>query len=234
MMREKPICFIAARGGSKGVPGKNLKKIGGHSLLAHTVKKALKSKIFSHVIVSTEDKKIAKVAKQSGAEVPFIRPKYLATDNATTTDVILHAIKKLEAMGFRFDIIVNLDVTVPFLRTRDMKGAIELLNKKKCDGVFGVYKQHLNPYYNVVEKDSKGFLKIVKPLKNRPKSRQSSPIVYQMNGLHVFRKNSITKSKRLDASKILPFEIPIETGLMIDTNFEFNIAKHMFKILNTG
>jgi len=231
-MSLKPICFIAARGGSKGVPGKNLKKIAGRPLIAHTIRKALKSKIFSHVIVSTEDKRIANIAKQNGADVPFLRPKYLATDNATTIDVILHTVKKLETLGYKFDIIVNLDVTVPFLRMDDVKGAVQLLKRKNCDGVFGVYKQHLNPYYNIVEKNSKGFLKIVKPLKNKPKSRQSSPIVYQMNGLHVMRKESINKSKTWYTSKILPFEIPIETGLMIDTNFEFQIAKHMFKIFN--
>ena len=232
-MKLKPICFIAARGGSKGVPGKNLKIIGGQPLIAHTIRKALKSNIFSHVIVSTEDKKIAKVAKQNGADVPFLRPKNLATDNATTIAVILHAIKKLESMGYKFDVIVNLDVTVPFLRMKDVKGAINLLNRKKCDGVFGVYKQHLNPYYNIVEKNSKGFLKIVKPLKKKPKSRQSSPIVYQMNGLHVIQKESIVRTKTWYTSKILPYEIPIETGLMIDTNFEFQIAKNMFKIFST-
>ena len=175
-MKLKPLCFIAARGGSKGVPGKNLREIGGRPLIAHTVRKALKSKIFSYVVVSTEDKKIAKIAKENGAEVPFMRPKYLATDHATTIDVILHTIKKLEHMNYKFDVLVNLDVTVPFLRMKDVKGAVELLNKKKCDGVFGVYKQHLNPYYNIVEKDSKGFLKLVKPLKKRPTSRQLSLI----------------------------------------------------------
>ena len=124
-MRLKPICFIAARGGSKGVPGKNLKSIGGPPLISHTIHKALKSNIFSHVIVSTEDKKIAKIAIQSGAEVPFLRPRKLATDHATTIDVILHAIKKLEQMDYKFDVIVNLDVTVPFLRMKDVKGAVE-------------------------------------------------------------------------------------------------------------
>jgi len=233
IMKLKPLCFIAARGGSKGVPRKNLREIGGRPLIAHTIRKALKSKIFSYVIVSTEDKQIAKIAKENGAEVPFMRPKYLATDNATTTDVILHTVKKLESMDYKFDVIVNLDVTVPFLRMKDVKDAVELLNKKKCDGVFGVYKQHLNPYYNIVEKNSKGFLKLVKPLKKRPTSRQSSPIVYQMNGLHVMRKNSIKKSETWYTPKILPFEIPIETGLMIDTPFEFLIAKHMFKIFNS-
>ena len=232
-MKFKPLCLIAARGGSKGVPRKNLREIGGRPLIAHTIRKALKSKIFSYVVVSTEDKQIAKIAKESGADVPFMRPKYLATDNATTIDVILHTIKKLELMNYKFDVIVNLDVTVPFLKMKDVRGAIELLNKKKCDGVFGVYKQHLNPYYNIVEKDSKGFLKLVKPLKNKPTSRQLSPIVYQMNGLHIMTKDSIRKSKTWYTSKILPYEIPIETGLMIDTQFEFLIAKHMFKIFNS-
>ena len=231
-MKLKPICFIAARGGSKGVPGKNLKNIEGIPLITHTIQKALKSNIFSHVIVSTEDKKIAKIAKQSGAEVPFLRPKILARDNSTTIDVNLHAIKKLEQMNYEFDVIANLDVTVPFLRMKDVKGAVELLNRKKCDAVFAVYKQHLNPYYNIVEKNSNGFLKIVKPLRNKPKSRQSSPIVYQMNGLHVIRKEIILKTKTWYTSKVLPFEIPIETGLMIDTPYEFQIAKQMFKIFN--
>lgn len=232
-MKFKPLCFIAARGGSKGVPRKNLREIGGRPLIAHTIRKVLKSKIFSYVVVSTDDKQIAKIAIESGADVPFMRPKYLATDNATTIDVILHTIKKLELMGYKFNVIVNLDVTVPFLRMKDVRGAVELLNKKKCDGVFGVYKQHLNPYYNIVEKNSKGFLKLVKPLKKRPTSRQSSPIVYQMNGLHIMTKDSIRKSKTWYTSKILPYEIPIETGLMIDTQFEFLIAKHMFKIFNS-
>ena len=228
----KPICFIAARGGSKGVPCKNLRKIGGKPLIAHTIRKALKSNIFSHVIVSTEDEKIASIAKRNGAEVPFKRPLNLATDNATTIDVLLHAIKKLESFDYKFDIIINLDVTVPFLRIIDIKGALSLLKKKKCDGVFGVYKQHLNPYYNIVELNSRGFLKIVKSPKIRPRSRQSAPIVYQMNGLHVLQKKLFLKYKTWYMPKILPFEIPIETGLMIDTNFEFQIAKHMFKIFN--
>ena len=94
-MELKPICLIAVRAGSKGVPGKNLKNIGGKTLLVHGIHKVIKSKLFSHVIVSTEDKKIASLAKRSGADVPFIRPKKLATDAATTIDVILHANKKL-------------------------------------------------------------------------------------------------------------------------------------------
>ena len=91
----KPICIIAARGGSKGVPNKNIRKLGNIPLIAHSIKTAIETNFFSSVIVSTENVKIAKIAKQYGANVPFLRPKKLATDNASMTDVLLHAIGKL-------------------------------------------------------------------------------------------------------------------------------------------
>ena len=161
----KPICIIAARGGSKGVPGKNIRIVNSKPLIAHTILKAIKSKLFSHVIVSTEDKKIALVSKKYGAEVPFIRPKKYAIDTASLDDVLYHAVKKLYSLGYNFETVVNLDCTVPFLRIKDIKGAVKLLKKKKCHFVVGVYRQHLNPYYNIVELNSKGFVKLVKPVK---------------------------------------------------------------------
>ena len=90
---RKPICIIPARAGSKGVQKKNIRTIGGKPLISYTIKSALDSKIFSHVIVSTDDKKIAAIAKKCGAEVPFMRPKYLATDNIPLEPVLLHTIK---------------------------------------------------------------------------------------------------------------------------------------------
>ena len=90
----KPICFIAARGGSKGIPRKNIRKFAGKPLIAYTIEKCINSQIFSHVIISTEDDEIAKISKKYGAEVPFMRPKKLATDQAGTSDVLLHGIKK--------------------------------------------------------------------------------------------------------------------------------------------
>ena len=125
----KPICIIAARGGSKGVPGKNIRIVNSKPLIAHTILKAIKSKLFSHVIVSTEDKKIALVSKKYGAEVPFIRPKKYAIDTASLDDVLYHAVKKLYSLGYNFETIVNLDCTVPFLRIKDIKGAVKLLKK---------------------------------------------------------------------------------------------------------
>ena len=220
----KPICLIPARGGSKGVPKKNIRKLAGIPLIAHTIQECIKSKIFSHVIVSTDDKKIASISKKYGAEVPFIRPKKFATDSAKMDDVVLHTINFLRLQNYRFDTIVLRDCTVPFIRTQDIKKSIRILRQKKCDVVCGVYKQHLNPYFNMVERDSRGFLKKSKKVKENIKTRQNAPIVFQLNGLLTINVKQFLKYGRIYMPKSLPCEIPPETGLMIDTEYEFQIA----------
>lgn len=225
----KAICFIGARGGSKGVRRKNIRKLNNKPLIAYTIESALKSKLFSNVVVSTEDSEIAEVAKKYGAEVPFIRPKKLATDSAGFADVMLHGIKELRALDYEFDVLVNRDCTVPFFRICDMKNAINILKNKKPYAVYGVYRQHFNPYFNMMEKDSNGFLKLCKKLKNRPKRRQDAPVVYQLNGLFAYDVNQFLKYKTPILPKSLPVEIPPECGLMIDTEIEFRLAEMILK-----
>ena len=203
--------------------------MGNMPLIAHTIKTSLESGIFKHVIVSTENKEIARIAKKYGAEIPFIRPKKLATDTAGMVDVMIHGINELKEQGYNFDVLVNRDCTVPFIRNADVKGAITLLNRKKCDAVYGVYKQHFNPYFNMMEINSNGFLKLSKKMKERPKSRQESPIVYQLNGLFVYNVKKLLKYKTAILSKSLPYEIPLECGLMIDTELEFQTAEMMLR-----
>ena len=223
------ICFIGARGGSKGVPRKNIRLLGNKPLIAHTIEAALDSNVFSHVIVSTEDKEIASIARKYGAETPFRRPKKLATDTAGMAEVLLHGIKKLYSLGYDFDIFVSRDCTVPFIRKHDIAGSINLLQEKKCNAVYGVYRQHLNPYFNMMELDSNGFLKFSKVLKERPKRRQDAPVVYQLNGLFTYNARKFLEYKTPFPPMALPYEIPAETGLIIDTEFEFQIAKMMLR-----
>ena len=219
------ISIIPARGGSKGVPKKNIKKINGKPLLGYVIESALKSKIFSHVVVSTEDNEIAKIAKKFGADVPFKRPKSLASDYAPMDKVLLHAVKTLYKLDYDFDIFVWRDATTPFISSVDIQKSIKMLKKNNASIVTGVYRQHLNPYFNIVEKNSNGFLKLCKPLKIKARSRQEAPPVFQLNGLYVYDAKKFLKLKKTDLSKTLPHEIPVETGLMIDTEFEFEIAK---------
>lgn len=225
----KPICFIAARGGSKGVQKKNSRIIAGKPLIAHTIEKAINSKIFQHVIVSSEDSEIISISKKFGADVPFVRPRNLATDTASMNEVLLHAIEKLNSLGYKFDIIVNRDCTVPFIQDKDIRGSIKLLRQKKCDAVFGVYNQHHNPYFNMMESDKSGFLKFSKKVEKEILTRQSAPIVYQLNGLFTFDVKRFLKYNTLIMPKILPFEISAETGWMIDTEFEFKVAEIIFQ-----
>jgi len=223
------ICFIGARGNSKGVPQKNIRLLGGKPLIAYAIESALDSNYFSRVIVSTDDDKIAKIARKFGAEVPFMRPKKLALDNTSMDDVIMHGIQKMNSKGIHFDVLVNRDCTVPFISISDIKGSSELLESTNCDMVCGVYKQHHNPYFNMMELDSKGFLKFSKKSKHEIKSRQSAPVVFQVNGLFVINVNRFLKFKKIYMPKILPFEISPERGFMIDTKFEFQIADLMAK-----
>ena len=225
----KPICLIAARRGSKGVPIKNIKMIGGKPLIAHTIKSSIESKIFSHVIVSTDDNKIAKIAKKYGAEVPFLRPKKLATANASMDEVIVHAINKLFSLGYDFDVLVNRDCTAPFIRISDIKKGVSLLNKKKNDAVVAVYKTHLNPYFNMMELGSKGFLKFSKQTKKCVNNRQDAPVVYQLTGFQIINVTRFLKYKKIYMPRISPIEIPTKTGLMIDNEFEFQIADCMYR-----
>ncbi len=221
----KAVCIIPARGGSKGVPKKNIKKINGKPLLGYVIENTINSNIFEHVIVSTEDDEIAQIAKKHGAEVPFKRPKSLASDYAPMDKVLLHAVRKLYQLNYEFDVFVWRDATTPFIKSKDVKKAIQLLQKQKVAIVTGVYRQHLNPYFNIVETKPNGFLKLCKPLKVKARSRQEAPAVFQLNGLYAYNAKKFLRIQKTDLSKTLPYEIPVETGLMIDTEFEFDIAK---------
>ena len=158
-----------------------------------------------------------------------MRPKKLASDTTGMAEVMIHGINKLHSLGYNFEIIVNRDCTVPFIRNSDIESSIKLLKKKKCDAVYGVYVQHFNPYFNMMEMDSNGFLKFSKKMKNRPHRRQDAPKVYQLNGYFVYNVNRFLKFKNQYPPKGLPWEIPPETGLMIDTELEFKTVEMMIE-----
>ena len=219
----KPICIIPARGGSKGVPRKNIRPLLNKPLIAYTIEKSLKSDIFSHVIVSTEDKEIAKISKKCGAEVPFMRPKNLAKDTTGMAEVLLNS------LGYDFDVFVNRDCTVPFIRDSDIVSSIKLLKKSNCNAVYGVYVQHFNPYFNMMEKGSSDYLEFSKKMKVKPTRRQDAPKVYQLNGLFTYNTKQFLKFKNQYPPKGLAIEIPAETGIMIDTELEFKIVEMMLK-----
>jgi len=223
----KPLCFIAAQGKAKGVKSINIKSLAGKPLISYTIDVAVNSTLFSHVIVSTEDDEIAEISEEYGAEVPFMRPKKLASGKTGMGEVLLHGIKELYSLGYDFEILVNRDCTVPFIRNRDIAGAIKLLKRKKCDSVIGTYKPNLNPYFNMMELNPTGFLQISKMKGKRPTRRQAAPTVYQVNGLFVYDTQKFLKSGDPIPTKTFPYQIPAWTAIKLDTDFEFKIAESM-------
>tara|TARA_B100001540_G_scaffold317691_1_gene352182 strand:+ start:351 stop:1040 length:690 start_codon:yes stop_codon:yes gene_type:complete len=224
---SKIICLIPARYGSKGVSQKNIKLIKDKPLIAHAIQKAKKSKVFSKIIVSTDHKKIQKIAEDFGAEVPFLRPKKLAGDNSSMNDVVIHAIKNLEDLDYSFEQIFIYDITTFFLEPKDIIGMVKLFKKSKPNTVILSYKTHLNPYFNQMELNSNGFLQISKKFKTNIVSRKSAPIVFQLAGCFLIDKKNFLKYKKLHMPKEIPYVVSQKKGLMIDTEFEFEIASKL-------
>ena len=224
---SKIICLIPARYGSKGVVNKNIKMIKGKPLIAHAIEKAKKSNIFSKIIVSTDHKKIQKISEKFGAEVPFIRPKKFANDTSSMNDVVLHTIKTLEKLDYSFEQIFLYDVTTFFLESNDIIRMKTLFDKSDVHTVILSYKTHLNPYFNQMELNNNGFLKISKKLKKDFFSRNSVPTVFQLAGCFLIDKKSFLKYGKLHMPKEIPYVVTQKKGLMIDTNFEYEIASKL-------
>ena len=224
----KSICFIAARGGSKGVARKNIRILGDKPLIAHTIISAIESKLFDYVVVSTDDQEIAEISQRYGAKVPFIRPKELATDNATPDQVLTHGINELKTLGYEFDIVILRDCTVPFIDKKDMLGIITLLKKSDCNAVYAAIKSHPNPYFGMMELNSNGYLEISKPYYKEITRRQDAPIVYIVDGLFAFYVNPFMKTQKFFSDKVLPYEISKEHGHMIDFEHDFNVAELLY------
>ena len=223
------IAVLPARSGSKGIQDKNIVEIVGHPLIAYSIAVAKKTADIDRVIVSTDSEEYAGIARYYGAEVPFMRPKYLAADNTPMTPVLLHAVEKLNSLGIFFEIFVLRDCTVPFIDASDMKGAIKLLKKSNCHSIYGSVKAHPNPYFQMWELDKKGFLKISKTTNKTITRRQDAPIVYTIDGVFVFWTKKFLDTRKCESGKMLPYEISKEHGHMIDSQFDFKVAKLLLK-----
>jgi CMP-N,N'-diacetyllegionaminic acid synthase len=228
------LCVIPARGGSKGLPGKNIKVLLGKPLIAYSIEQARKSKYIDRVVVSTESKKIADISKKFGAEVPFMRPKKLSGDDSSTIDVLLHAMDWLEKReGYLFDILVLLHATAPLRNVEDIDNCIEMLIKKDAYNVFSVCEAQRNPYFNMVEVHMNETVKLVK--KGNFVTRQSAPQVFDMNSsIYVWWKDILRKHKSTFLEKTVIYIMPKDRSIDIDDHLDFKIAEMLLRetILN--
>lgn len=225
----KALYLIPARGGSKGVPRKNIRLLGGLPLIAHSIRHALAcAENPEDVVVSTDSEEIAKVAREYGASVPFMRPAELATDTAGSREVMLHAVDTLNAQGRGYDTIILLQPTSPFRNPADIVAAAKLYDKCRPDMVVSVKQAQANPYYNAFECDSKGCLKISKGdgLITR---RQDAPQVWEFDGaIYVIDMEALRRYPSLAQMKrILPFPSSGRHNIDIDSELDFLIAEHL-------
>lgn len=211
--------LVPARGGSKGVPGKNLKELCGKPLLRYTAEAALSSKRLSRVILSTEDERIAACGRDCGIEVPFIRPPDLARDETPMLPVVRHAISALEAAGDRFDAICLLQPTNPLRRSDDIDACISLLVESGADAVVTVLSvpaEH-NPHW-VYFRDEQGFLHLstgeAVPI---PRRQELPPAFHREGSVYVTRRDVLVEGNSFYGTKLLGYPIDPARSVNIDT-----------------
>lgn len=176
---KKFLAIIPARGGSKGLPGKNIKNLNGKPLIAYSIEAAIEANIFDKIIVSTDSEEIAKIALKYGAEVPFLRPRELATDNANSMDALFHAIEFLKEQGEIYDYIMKLQPTSPLRTKKEILESVELLFEKSAESIISVSEcQHYPLWANTLneEKAMNNFIK--EEIKH--KNRQELPKYYKI------------------------------------------------------
>jgi CMP-N-acetylneuraminic acid synthetase len=229
----KIIAIIPARGGSKGLPGKNIISLGGKPLIAYSIETAKKSKLIEVVFVTTDDEEIADVAREYGAEVPFIRPAELAQDDTPPDPVLKHILEFLEKKdGIKPEIIVWLEPPCPFRTSEEVDEAIVMLqNDPQADSLRSVIEPFQNPFKSwtidgrylkpLIEKKGKTFF-------SGP--RQEIPKTYWQNGaIFLIKYNTIMKKGNFFGDKILPYIMPSDRFIDIDKKEDLELAEWRLK-----
>ena len=230
-MKPYTVGIIFARGGSKGIPRKNIKLLNGKPLIAYSIEVAKAISFIDRVIVSTDDDEIASVAKKYGAEVPFIRPTELATDSAPELLSWKHAIQTLEKqMDRSIDILVSLPTTSPLRIVEDIEKSIQKLMVTDVDIVITVTSAHRNPYFNMVKLDGEDNAKIIISSEVPVAQRQTAPQVYDITTVaYAARVPYILKTSSLFEGKVKAVIVPPERALDIDTPLDFEMAEFLMK-----
>lgn len=219
----KPLIIIPARGGSKGVPRKNIKLLAGKPLIHYTIEAA--QKLFENdlICISTDDIEIQEIASKKGLKAPFLRPKELASDTAGSYEVLLHAIDFYEKKGYFAETLILLQPTSPFRISKHIEEALKLYTND-FDMVVSVKETKSNPYYNLFEENENGFLKKSKPAKFT--RRQDCPKVWEINGaIYIINIASLKKQTIGQFEKIIKFEMDEKSSHDIDTLFDWKLAE---------
>jgi CMP-N,N'-diacetyllegionaminic acid synthase len=230
MKGKNVLAVIPARGGSKGMPGKNIKDFAGKPLIVHSIEAALKCSLISRTVVSTDDDKIAEVAKAHGAQV-IKRPDELAADTSLVIDAIKHAILKVEEEGEGVDIVLLLEPTSPYRRAEDLEKCVQILLEDRADSVATFTDSHVSPNRlwrvseNVVEPYIKGAVPWL-PRQKQPKAHELTGQIYGISRKVLFENEG---SISLLLGRKFAVITPRETALDIDTELDFMVAEKVME-----
>ena len=228
----KVLFVITARGGSKGVPGKNIKILGGIPLVAYKIIAAKKCCYEKRIIVSTDDEEIARVSKEYGAEVPFMRPTELATDSAASVDVVLHTMNWVcENDKEKYDYVCLLEPSSPFASYKDLDKAIRCIVENNADTLLGMKEAEVSKNF-VHSLDNKGglsnFYYAIRDLQSV--RRQDQKKEYTMNGcMYIAKWDYFIENRMFHAENSVPYIMPEEVSIEIDTWLDFVIANNIIE-----
>lgn len=225
------LCTILARGGSKGVPGKNIRPLGGKPLIAHSVVQAKQSGLFDVVAVSSDDEAILEAGRQAGADELVVRPAEHATDTAAKLPAICHCVDAVEAVrGKRFATITDLQPTSPLRLPSDVVGAVALLEESGADNVITGSQAKCSPYFNLVETRADGTVGLSKPTDPPLVRRQDAPSCFDMNGsIYVWQRDVLMSGVGLFLDNTRLFEMPEERSADIDTELDFQFVEFLLQ-----
>jgi CMP-N,N'-diacetyllegionaminic acid synthase len=228
---ERNLCTICARGGSKGVRNKNVRDLAGKPLIAWTIGQARESGLFEHIVISTDSDEIAEAARSHGAEVFFKRPPELATDTAAKLPVIRHAFLESERhFGRRFDYLVDLDATSPLRDARDIREAFALVAEKGHGNAITAMPARRSPYFNMVEVEESGRVRLAKALDKPVVRRQDAPKCYDMNAsIYVWTREAILGRPTLFSDDTGLYVMPEERSIDIDSELDWKVVEMLMK-----
>lgn len=226
------LCTICARGGSKGVPGKNIRPLAGVPLIAHSIGQARASGLFELVAVSSDSPAILETARAWGADMAIERPADLASDTAGKLPAIRHAwLAVEERTGIRFERLADLDCTSPLRLPEDIAGALRLLEDSGAANVITGAPAHRSPYFNLVERAADGTVRLSKTLPGGPVlRRQDAPACFDMNAsVYVWRREPFLSAPFVFGPDTRLYEMPRARSLDIDAEEDFALVETLYR-----
>ena len=225
------LCSICARGGSKGIPGKNTRVLLGRPLIAYSIEQARDSGLFEAIAVSSDSDEILSIARDSGADILVHRPADMASDSAAKLPAIQHCAREAEARtGVAYDTFCDLDATSPLRDIEDIHGAVALLEARGCDNVITGAPAHRSPYFNLVERKPDGFVALCKQPDGALVRRQDAPECYDCNAsIYVWNRASLFELQDVLVDRTAMFVMPEARSRDIDSPLDFEIVEFLMK-----